>query len=68
MLQCVQRKPMFPLELERVLDTLYEIAEVSPDTSPHWRRMLRFPPQVKKSPVFPTSSRDEGLLPCFTWN
>ena len=29
--------------------------------------MLSFPPQVKKSPVFPSSSRDEGLLPCFTW-
>ena len=27
MLQCFQRKPTFPLELERVLDTLYKTPE-----------------------------------------
>ena len=66
MLQRFQRKPTFPLELERVLYVLYEAPEVSPDTRPHSRGMLKFPPQVK-NPIFPTSSRDEGRLPCFTW-
>ena len=28
---------------------------------------MSFPPQVRKSYVFPSSSRDEGRLPCFTW-
>ena len=67
MLQRFQRKPTFPLELERVLAMLYEIPEVSQDTSHHSRGMLKFPPQVKKNPIFPTSSRDEGRLPCFVW-
>ena len=31
------------------------------------RGTLNFPPQVKKSPIFPASSRDEGRLPCFPW-
>ena len=66
MLQRFQRKPTFPLELERVLYMLYEAPEVSPDTRPHSRGMLKFPPQVK-NPIFPTSSQDEGRLPCFTW-
>ena len=66
MLQHFQRKPMFPLEIERVLDMLYEAPEVSRDTRPHSRGMLKFP-QVKKNPIFPTSSRDECRLPCFTW-
>ena len=35
------------LELESVLYTLYETPEVSPDTRPHSRGMLSFPPQVK---------------------
>ena len=67
MLQRFQRKPTFPLELERVLDMLYKAPEVSQDTRPHSRGMLKFPPQVKKNPIFPTSSQDEGRLPCFTW-
>ena len=67
MLQRFQRKPTFPLELERVLDMLYKAPEVSQDTRPHSRGMLKFPPQVKKNPIFLTSSRDEGRLPCFTW-
>ena len=65
MLQRFQRKATFPLELERVLDTLNETPEVSRDTRPHSRGTLSFPPQVKKSPVFPASSRDEVRLPCF---
>ena len=64
MLQRFQRKPMFPLELERVLDMLYETPEVSRDTHPNSRGMLSFPPQVKKSPVFPASTRDEALFLC----
>ena len=67
MLQRFQRKPTFPLELERVLDTLNETPEVSRDTRPHSKGMLSFPSQVKKSPVFPASSGDEGRLPCFAW-
>ena len=66
MLQRFQRKPTFPLELERVLYMLYEAPEVSPDTRPHSRGMLKFPSQVK-NPIFPTSSQDEGRLPCSTW-
>ena len=67
MLEYFQRKTTFPLELERVLDVLYETPAVSPDTRSHWRGMLSFRGQVKKSPIFPASSRDEGRLPCFTW-
>ena len=66
-MQHFQRKPTFPLEHERVLDTLYHTPEVSRDASPHSRGTLSFPPHVKKSPVFPASSRDEGLLLCFAW-
>ena len=32
---------------------------------PDSRVTLRVPPQLKKSPVFPSSSRDEGSFPCF---
>ena len=67
MLPRYQRKPTFLLEHERILDTLYYTPEVSRDTHPHWRGTLSFPPQVKNSPVFPTSSRDEGPLFCFAW-
>ena len=66
MLQPFQRKPTFTLEFERVLDTLYETPEITQGTRPHSRGMLSFPPQVKKSPFLPASSRDEGRLPCFT--
>ena len=67
MLPRYQRKPTFSLEHERDLDMLYETPEVSRDNRPHSRGMLSFPPQVKKSPVFPASSRDEGPLFCFAW-
>ena len=67
MLQRFQKKPKFPLELKRVLDMLNETTEVSRDTRPHSRGTPSFPPQVKKSPVFPASSGDEGRLPCFAW-
>ena len=67
MLQRFQRKPTFPLELKRVLDTLYKTPEVSRVTGPHSRGMLSFLPQVKKSPVFPISSQDEDRMPSFAW-
>ena len=51
-----KESPCYLLELERVLDTLYKTPEVSPDTRPHLRGMLSFPPQVRKSPIFPSSS------------
>ena len=52
MLQRFQRKPTFPLELERVLDMLYETPEVSRDTCPHTRGML-FPATSQEVPLFP---------------
>ena len=55
------------LELERELDTLYKTSEASRDTRPPSKGMLSFPPQLKKSPVFPSSTRDEGRFPCFIW-
>ena len=36
----------------------------SRDTCPNSRGTLSFPPQVKKSPVFPASTRDEALFFC----
>ena len=67
MLQRFQRKPTFPLERERVLDTLYDTTEVSRDIRPHSRGTLKLPLEVNKSPVFPSSSQDEGRLPCFVY-
>ena len=69
LLRCSVSKesPRSLLELESVLDTLYETPEVSPDTHPHSRGTLSFLPQVKKSPFIPSSSRDEGQLSCFDW-
>ena len=52
MLQRFQRKPMFPLELERVLDMLYETPEVSQDTRPLSRGTL-FPATSQEEPRFP---------------
>ena len=51
-----QESPHSVFELERVLDTLYETPEVSPDTRPHSRGTLSFSPQVKKSVIFSSSS------------
>ena len=47
------------------LDTLYSTQGVPRDTSQYSRRSLNFSTQLEKSPVFPTSSRDEGRFPCF---
>ena len=69
LLRCSVSKecPCSLLEIKRVLDTLYKTPEVSQDTRPHLRGTLSFPPQGKKSRIFPASSRDEGRLPCFAW-
>ena len=56
MLQPFQRKTTFALELEKVLYMLYKTPEVSRDTCPNSIGMLSFPPQVKKNPLFPTST------------
>ena len=67
MLQRFQRKPAFPLQLERVLDTVYKTPEDSRYTRPHSRGTLSVPPEGKYSPIFPAPSRDEGRLPCLAW-
>ena len=53
------------LSLERVLDTLDASQEVPQHTRLHLRGTPRVPPRLNKSPFFPSSSRDEGPLPCF---
>ena len=53
------------LSLKRVLDTLDATQEVPRHTRLHSRGTPSIPPQLKKSPVFPSSSRDEGPFPCF---
>ena len=57
--------PPFLLSLERVIDTLDATQEVPQHTRLHSRGTPSVPPQLKKSPVFPSSSRDEGPFPCF---
>ena len=53
------------LSLKRVHDTLYATQEVPQHTCLYSRGTASFLPQLKKSPVFPSSSRDEGPFPCF---
>lgn len=50
-----------PLNLERVFGTLDATREVPRHTHLPSRETLSVPPQLKKSPVFPSSSRDVGL-------
>ena len=52
-------------KLKRRLDSLYATQEVPRDTLCSSRGTPSFPPQREKSPVFPTSSPDEGWFPCF---
>ena len=66
-MQCVQRKPTFPLELERVLDMLQKLQKF-PEIPVTTRRNAEFSTTIKKSPVFPASNRDKGQLSCFAWN
>ena len=53
------------LSLERVLDTLEATQEVHHNSRLHSRGTLRVPPHFKKSPGFPSSTREEGPFPCF---
>ena len=55
------------LSLERVLDTLYATQEVPRHTHVLSRGTPSFPPQLKKSLVFHSSSRDEGPFLCFVY-
>ena len=57
--------PLSLLSLERALDTLDATQEVPRHTRLHWSGTQSIPPQLKKSPVFPSLSRDEGPFPCF---
>ena len=51
------------LSLERF--TLAATQEVPQHNHLHTRGTPRVPPELMKSPVFPSSSRDEGPFPCF---
>ena len=53
------------LSLKRLIDNLEATQEVPRHTRLHSRGTPRVPPQLKKSPGFPSSSRDEGPFPCF---
>ena len=55
--------PLTLLSLKKVLDTLEATPEVPRHTRLHSRGKLSIPSQIKKSPVFPSSSRDEGPFP-----
>ena len=52
------------LSLDRVLDTLDATQEVPRHPHLHSRGTPRVPPQLKKSPIFASSSRAEGPFPC----
>ena len=52
MLQRFQRKPTFPLDLESVLDTLYETPEVP-----------KIPSPLERNSEFPTTSKEEPRFP-----
>ena len=53
------------LSLERDLDTLQAPQEVPRLRSLHSRGTQRVPPQLKKSPSFPSSSREDRWFPHF---
>ena len=52
------------LSLDRVLNTLDATQEVPRHPHLHSRGTPRVPPQLKKSPIFASSSRAEGPFPC----
>ena len=60
-----REKPPSLLSLESVLDTFEATQEVPRHTNLHSRGTPRVPPKLKKSPGFPSSSREEDLFPCF---
>ena len=55
----------FLLSLERVLDIFDETQKVPQHTCLHSRGTPRVLPQLEKSPVYPSSSPNEGPFPCF---
>ena len=57
--------PRFLLSIDSVLDTLEATQEVPFHARLHSRGTARAPPQLKKSPSFPSSSQEEGPFPCF---
>ena len=57
--------PPFLLSLKRVIDTIEATQEVPRHTRLHSRGTPKGPPQLKKSPGFPSSSREEGPFPCY---
>ena len=57
--------PTSLLSLERVLDSLEATQEVPQYTSLLSRGTPRVSPQLKNSPGFPSSSREEDPFPCF---
>ena len=57
--------PPSVLSLKKVLDTLKATQKVPQHTCLHSRGTPSFPPQLKKSPGFPSSTRDESPFPCF---
>ena len=53
------------LSLQRVLDTLEATQEVPQHTRLHRRGIARVPPQLRKSPLFPSLSSNEAPFPSF---
>ena len=64
-LRHLERNPTVPVEHRKGPWHLDVIQEVPRHTHLHSRETPRIPPQLKYSPVFPSSSRDEGQFPCF---
>ena len=50
---------------ELLMGGISHIGSRNPNKTLHLRGTPRVPPQLKKSPLFPSSSRDEGPFTCF---
>ena len=55
--------PSSLLSLERIIDTLEATQEIPHHSCPHSRGTPKVPPQLNKSPGFPSSTREESLFP-----
>ena len=55
--------PLSLFTLEMILDTIDATQDVPQHNRLHSRGTLRVLPQLKKSPIFPSSSRDDCLFP-----
>ena len=53
------------LSLKRVLDTIDATHKIPRHTRLHLKGTPNVPPLLKESPVFLSSSRDDGPIPCF---